>query len=72
MSPLDPVQIAALKFAEGKSGIGWFMEQGLGKTLTALAEFQRLVEEERSRSDDRHLSKYLQEGLDGRDRQARL
>ena len=43
MSPLDPVQIAALKFAEGKPGVGWFMEQGLGKTLTALAEFDGLA-----------------------------
>ena len=45
MSPLDPVQIAALEFAEGKPGVGWFLEQGLGKSLTALAEFKRLVEE---------------------------
>ena len=36
---LDPVQIAALDFARDKPGVGWFMEQGLGKTLTALAEF---------------------------------
>ena len=43
MSSLDPVQLAALKFAEGKPGVGWFMEQGLGKTLTALAEFDGLV-----------------------------
>ena len=43
MSQLDPVQLAALKFAEGKPGVGWFMEQGLGKTLTALAEFDWLV-----------------------------
>ena len=42
MSPLDPVQIAALEFAEGKPGVGWFMEQGLGKTLTALTEFDGL------------------------------
>ena len=45
MSPLDPVQIAALTFSEGKPGAGWFMEQGLGKTLTALAEFKQLVDE---------------------------
>ena len=31
MSSLDPVQLAALKFAEGKPGVGWFMEQGLAK-----------------------------------------
>ena len=43
MSPLDPVQIAALEFAAGKPGVGWFMEQGLGKTLTALTEFDGLV-----------------------------
>ena len=45
MSQLDPVQIAALDFADGKPGVGWFMEQGLGKSLTALAEFQRLYEQ---------------------------
>ena len=39
MSTLDPVQIAALDFARDKRGVGWFMEQGLGKTLTALSEF---------------------------------
>ena len=39
MSTLDPVQIAALDFARDKPGVGWFMEQGLGKTLTALAEY---------------------------------
>ncbi len=43
MSSLDPVQIAALNFAAGKRGVGWFMEQGLGKTLTALAEFRWLA-----------------------------
>ena len=44
MSSLDPVQIAALEFAEGKQGVGWFMEQGLGKTLTALTEFSFLYQ----------------------------
>ena len=39
MSKLDPVQIAALDFARDKPGVGWFLEQGLGKTLCALAEF---------------------------------
>jgi SNF2 family DNA or RNA helicase len=39
MSPLDPVQIAALDFARDKRGVGWFLEQGLGKTLCSLAEF---------------------------------
>ena len=48
MSPLDPVQIAALDFAHGKPGVGWFLEQGLGKTLTALAEFQQLVKENKA------------------------
>ena len=48
MSPLDPVQIAALEFAAGKPGVGWFLEQGLGKTLTALAEFQQLVKENKA------------------------
>ena len=45
MSALDPVQLAALNFAAGKPGVGWFLEQGLGKTLCALAEFKQLVEE---------------------------
>jgi SNF2 family DNA or RNA helicase len=39
MSTLDPVQLAALDFARDKPGVGWFLEQGLGKTLCALAEF---------------------------------
>jgi SNF2 family DNA or RNA helicase len=43
MSTLDPVQIAGLDFARGKPGVGWFMEQGLGKTLTALTEFEGLT-----------------------------
>ena len=42
MSTLDPVQIAALDFAAGKRGVGWFLEQGLGKTLCALEEFSCL------------------------------
>ena len=44
MSALDPVQVAALDFAQGKPGVGWFMEQGLGKTLTALTEFSFLYQ----------------------------
>ena len=44
MSSLDPVQIAALEFAEGKQGVGWFCEQGLGKTLIALTEFSFLYQ----------------------------
>jgi hypothetical protein len=42
MSQLDPVQIAALDFARDKPGCGWFLEQGLGKTLCALTEFSFL------------------------------
>ena len=42
MSVLDPVQRAALRFAWKKPGVGWFLEQGLGKTLCALAEFDAL------------------------------
>ena len=38
---LDPVQVEALKFAKGKRGVGYFMEMGLGKTLTTLEEFKR-------------------------------
>ena len=38
---LDPVQDAALAFAQGKRGVGYFMEMGLGKTLTVLEEFRR-------------------------------
>ena len=38
---LDPVQIAALKFAKGKRGVGYFMEMGLGKSLLTLEEFRR-------------------------------
>ena len=44
MSALDPVQIAALEFSEGKQGVGWFLEQGLGKTLIALTEFSFLYQ----------------------------
>jgi SNF2 family DNA or RNA helicase len=39
VSKLDPVQIAALDFARDKCGVGWFMQQGLGKTLCALTEY---------------------------------
>ena len=40
---LDPVQDAALNFADGKTGVGYFMEMGLGKTLLTLAEFNLAV-----------------------------
>jgi SNF2 family DNA or RNA helicase len=40
VSQLDPVQIAALSFALDKPGVGWFLEQGLGKSLCALTEFK--------------------------------
>src|SRR5215472_633056 len=40
---LDPVQIAARKAAEGKRGYAWFLQQRLGKTLTALTEFLGLA-----------------------------
>ena len=56
MSPLDPVQVAALEFARGKPGVGLFMEQGTGKSLTVLAEFDRLCHENKARSDDCYLS----------------
>ena len=42
MSQLDPVQIEAIKFSWGKRGIGFNLEQGLGKTLVALTEFSFL------------------------------
>ena len=44
MSALDPVQIAALEFAEGKQGVGLFLEQGLGKSLIVLTEFSFLYQ----------------------------
>lgn len=36
---LDPVQIEARKRSKGRAGFGFWMEMGLGKTLTALTEF---------------------------------
>ena len=47
MSALDPVQVAALDFAHDKPGVGWFLEQGLGKTLLALTEFDFLYSRNR-------------------------
>ena len=45
MTNLKAVQIAAKAAAKGKSGFGYFMDMGLGKTLTALSEFQELNEQ---------------------------
>jgi hypothetical protein len=44
-SVLDEVQRKALAASEGKRGFGYFMEMGLGKTLTALADFQRALDD---------------------------
>jgi SNF2 family DNA or RNA helicase len=41
------VQRKALSEAKGHQGFAYYMEMGLGKTLTALAEFRRLVDEDR-------------------------
>lgn len=41
--PLLPVQEEALVRAEGRRGFGWFMDMGLGKTRTALEEFDRML-----------------------------
>ena len=41
MSELDLVQVEALRQARGKRGFGYFLQMGLGKTLTALEEFRR-------------------------------
>lgn len=38
MTVLKPVQIAARQAAKGRAGFGYWMEMGLGKTLTALTE----------------------------------
>jgi SNF2 family DNA or RNA helicase len=45
MTELLEVQKAALKASDGKKGFAFFMEMGLGKTLTALTEFTDLVEQ---------------------------
>lgn len=39
-----PVQDAALEAGQWKHGFGYFLEQGLGKTLTTYENFKRLVE----------------------------
>ena len=72
MSTLDPVQLAASDFARDKRGVGWFMEQGLGKTLCALAEFSLVSAPRRGRPHDRDRPQHLQEGVGRRDREARL
>ena len=43
MTELLGVQKAALEASKGKHGFAFFMEMGLGKTLTALTEFMNLV-----------------------------
>lgn len=44
MAGLLDVQIAALEAARGHHGFAYWMEMGLGKTLTALTEFKQLAE----------------------------
>ena len=51
MSQLDPVQIAAIDFARDKPGAGFFLEQGLGKSLIALQEYQLLWERLEQQAD---------------------
>lgn len=41
---LHPVQEAALEAGQWKHGFAYYMEQGLGKTLTTFENFKRLVE----------------------------
>lgn len=45
---LDPVQEAALDASDGHDGFGYFMEMGLGKTLTAFADFLRALERQQA------------------------
>lgn len=42
------VQKAALAASNGAAGFAYFMEQGLGKTLTSYADFQELVAEKKA------------------------
>ena len=37
---LAPVQLEAITRADGRRGFAYFMEMGLGKTLTVLTEFR--------------------------------
>ena len=72
MSSLDPVQIAALQFAEGKPGVGFFLEQGLGKSLVALTEFSFLYD---AGKVDRMIvvcPEHIQTRMAGRGREARV
>ena len=43
MTNLKAVQTAAKEAAKGRAGFGYFMDMGLGKTLTSLSEFQDLI-----------------------------
>jgi hypothetical protein len=42
MTDLAPVQLEAITRANGRRGFAYYMEMGLGKTLTALTEFRTL------------------------------
>jgi hypothetical protein len=42
MTDLAPVQLEAITHANGRRGFAYFMEMGLGKTLTVLTEFRVL------------------------------
>ena len=42
MTDLAPVQLEAITRANGRRGFAYFMEMGLGKTLTVLTEFRTL------------------------------
>jgi hypothetical protein len=42
MTDLAPVQLEAITQANGRRGFAYYMEMGLGKTLTALTEFRTL------------------------------
>ena len=42
MTDLAPVQLEAITRANGRRGFAYYMEMGLGKTLTVLTEFKAL------------------------------
>jgi len=48
MTELLDVQKAALEASKGKAGYAFWMEMGLGKTLTALTEFMGLVDDHKA------------------------